>query len=1169
MKLKLYIVYTLSILSFSGNAQNDRYWSGYSSLSDNFSEADNWFGVVNPSSGDNLYFNNTLGFRHFVYSNYSTGSYFNYFISYNGAGGIKLYGDNTYAKKFENYNDENLLELSPNSATPGSREIGNRIDSDLEINPVGNGGILVSCDKISIDNLNGTRGLKVYGTNTLTINGVIFEKNGNGSTLQLLNAATVDLKGNSIFTGLTTVSAGTLKLNASGGALKSGNDVKINGGTLRIMQSQTIGDLTLTAGTLQIDLNVTLTITGTYSSTGGIINNSGTIKFAGGSVTFPGNGIVNNGTANTLAGFEVASSGTVTLNSLLRVTNSITVSSGTLLLGINDLRLNNASLNIATGATFDNGGENQIINETGGVINILGTFITRDTQGFIGTNTAIPSITPTLNPGSTIEYGLNGNQAVQGSRSYFNLTFSNSGTKTLSSAITNSNTITGTVTIKDAAVLDVDNKSFGDSNTNLTMTGTSEFKTAGTGVKPDISKDYSLGIGTKISFTNSGSTTLESIRLAPIYYNIDIIGNSVGTNTATGAIDFQLGGTLTVKSSGILKLSNTTGFSGGTQTSISIINNPTIILDSGSTIEYSGVNQTITPFLPAYSNLTISGTGIKTTIATNINIGNDLIIASAQLTIQPLQTFVIKNNLTVNSGGKLEILDKGSIVMINDLGTVTNNGTTYVHRQTSPFEPNDYTYWSTPIALDPLPTDIETTFTTPLSFPADWHTENSYEFIPANYLDADGDGFDDNHNDWSFVTSMTPSKGYIIMVPYKPFPSPQFTQATVVFSGKVNNGIVENKDIALTPANTPAGVDDSVDDFNLVGNPYPSAISADAFINANINGTGTINKTIDGTLYFWTHKKNLSSTNLGPDAYNYSQDDYVMYNLSGGIGTGGFSTDTDTPKGHIASGQGFFVEAASAGTVTFNNAMRVGLPAIANSQFYKSRSGKSEIVSKDRIWLNLENSLGMFSQQLIGYFDNATLGYDNGYDGLLNDGGNYVNFYSFIDNDTYKIQGRTEYDENDQVRLGYFSAVAGTFNINIDSKEGVFANLSTPVYLEDKLLNVIYDLKQSPYTFNTEKGTFNDRFILRHNNRTLGTNDFETLENQVLVSNKNKQIKVNSAVEIIDKVFVYDLLGRQIYKKDKVNSNELTLTNFNSSQQTLLVKVTLQNGKTVTRKVIY
>jgi hypothetical protein len=50
---------------------------------------------------------------------------------------------------------------------------------------------------------------------------------------------------------------------------------------------------------------------------------------------------------------------------------------------------------------------------------------------------------------------------------------------------------------------------------------------------------------------------------------------------------------------------------------------------------------------------------------------------------------------------------------------------------------------------------------------------------------------------------------------------------------------------------------------------------------------------------------------------------------------------------------------------------------------------------------------------------------------------------------------------------------------------------------------------------------------------------------------------------------IYDLLGRQLFKKEKVNSNELTISSLVSGQQTLLVKVSLQNGKIVTNKIVF
>jgi hypothetical protein len=49
---------------------------------------------------------------------------------------------------------------------------------------------------------------------------------------------------------------------------------------------------------------------------------------------------------------------------------------------------------------------------------------------------------------------------------------------------------------------------------------------------------------------------------------------------------------------------------------------------------------------------------------------------------------------------------------------------------------------------------------------------------------------------------------------------------------------------------------------------------------------------------------------------------------------------------------------------------------------------------------------------------------------------------------------------------------------------------------------------------------------------------------------------------------VYDLLGKLIYKKEKANSQEVQISNLTAKNQVLMVKTTLQNGKTVTDKIV-
>jgi hypothetical protein len=169
------------------------------------------------------------------------------------------------------------------------------------------------------------------------------------------------------------------------------------------------------------------------------------------------------------------------------------------------------------------------------------------------------------------------------------------------------------------------------------------------------------------------------------------------------------------------------------------------------------------------------------------------------------------------------------------------------------------------------------------------------------------------------------------------------------------------------------------------------------------------------------------------------------------------------------------------------------------------------------------------------------------------------------------IQGRAlPFDNTDEVPLGYRTTINGDFTINIDQTDGLLINQS--VYLEDKLTKTVFDLKTGNYTFNTIAGTFNDRFVLRYKDnstaKTLAATTFDSSENKILVSNKNKQIKIDSSVESIDKVSIFDLLGRQIYQKDKVDSNELSIA-LTSIRQTLVVKVMLQNGKAISKKIIF
>ncbi len=510
------------------------------------------------------------------------------------------------------------------------------------------------------------------------------------------------------------------------------------------------------------------------------------------------------------------------------------------------------------------------------------------------------------------------------------------------------------------------------------------------------------------------------------------------------------------------------------------------------------------------------------------------VTGSTIVTIKSGRTLTITNEVTVVGGGSLIFENNASLVQIND--EAINSGVITYKRKTASVLNSDYTYWSSPVANQQL-ANVSSSYASGMFYsyddfaiPEDWKQETN-------------------------TTVMQIGKGYIIRGPQTVSP-PAFYDAS--FVGVPNNG---TKNISIGSAGT----------SNLIGNPYPSAINADLFLAAN-------SSLVEGTIYFWTHKtaiqlaENIVNGTAGSGTYAYTSDDYASYNTTGGVGTGnsinGVEQIANKPTGKIAAAQSFFTTSKASGTVTFNNSMRV---SGNNTQFFKIKNPKektSNTIEKNRVWLNLTNTQGAFKQTLVGYITNATNDFDDRFDGESYDANEFVDFYSVNQDKNLVIQGRAlPFDENDEVPLGFRTTIDGAFTIAIDQVDGLLTNQA--VFIEDKLTNTVFDLKSGNYTFNTTSGTFNDRFVLKYSNKTLGTNTFDSFQKTVLVSNKNKQIKINSFAETIDKVLIYDVLGRQIYQKDKVNSNELAIANLVSSNQTLLVKTILQNGKTVTNKIMY
>ena len=529
--------------------------------------------------------------------------------------------------------------------------------------------------------------------------------------------------------------------------------------------------------------------------------------------------------------------------------------------------------------------------------------------------------------------------------------------------------------------------------------------------------------------------------------------------------------------------------------------------------------------------------------------GCDCTVTSGNVVIATGKVLKLQNELNVN-GGSMTFENNASLLQINN---VANTGTITYKRTATGIKGSDFVYWSSPVANQAIG-----------SFYSGQGPKYSWNTLANN---GNGNGTYTGQGNWANPpATMAPGIGYIVRG------SSSFGMAAhnilSTFTGIPNNGTIP---VTVYRGNyTGAGytgangipVNNLDDNYNLLGNPYPSAIDALKFLDDNKG-------IIEGNVKLWKHgfdpSNGASNPFYGSFAYNYSASDYVTINATG-------ATDKDiTPI--IKSGQAFFVHMLDGPShnklIRFNNSMRTkDGQAFANDAFFRTSNNQdttSETIERNRIWLDLIDANNIAETTLLGYVTSATDAKESAFDAIASS--LPMGIYSLIENENFIIQGRSlPFQTNDQVAIGFNVHAAGNYKIAINTVDGLFLETNQDIYLEDKTTNIIHNLKTSPYSFATTAGTFHDRFVLRYTNETLGQEDFTTIDVKVYAT---ESITVMAGNQIIKSVKVYDLLGRVLGNFTNVNNSTFSSTAIAKTQSALLVEVQLTNGASKTYKVIF
>jgi hypothetical protein len=656
------------------------------------------------------------------------------------------------------------------------------------------------------------------------------------------------------------------------------------------------------------------------------------------------------------------------------------------------------------------------------------------------------------------------------------------------------------------------------------------------GLTTDLELPNTPNVLNNLTINNGNTITLQSNKTVNGDLAITTGVFDIGDKTINRNIS---GGTLSIADSAKLKIGGTNSFP---------TNYTTHGINDNSIVEYAGTSQVIATTNKTndydYGFLELSGSGTKT-LGGVVDVYNDLTINGGNLVVNNGEILRVRDEFK-NISGTATFENNASLVQVNN---VSNTGN-ITYKRIAQQKRLDYVYWSTPVK----------------NFNLSSHPSNGLKYL-WNTTVINSNGTQGNWQPASGI--MNAAKGYIISGPSS-FNNSANQNLEVPFFGEPQNGDVN---ISISRGSytdidydLPNGVEvtNLDDNWNLVGNPYPSSISCRDFLTNN-------SSVLTGALYIWTHSSLPSPSINSPFyqnfTYNYNPFDYIPYNLTGNLaGT--------NPDYFIGAGQGFFVTmvdgTANSSSITFTNNLRNKTYTNATgTDFFRLANPtiSSETTQLNRIWIDILKEGQPGGRTMFGYVTGATMGRDNLFDAITKSD-NTLKVYTVADEDKYVLQGRAvPFDDNDIVPLGIDVIQNGIYTIALAMTDGLFNNNSQDIFLEDKYTNTIHNLRQNPYVFPSNAGSFSDRFLIRYRD-VSNLNSGGNIYNNSITIWTNNSINIKSDLQRLSQVIVYDVLGRKINSTDNIDSNSIEIPKLKRNS-TYILKIILDNGIIVYRKIIF
>jgi hypothetical protein len=480
--------------------------------------------------------------------------------------------------------------------------------------------------------------------------------------------------------------------------------------------------------------------------------------------------------------------------------------------------------------------------------------------------------------------------------------------------------------------------------------------------------------------------------------------------------------------------------------------------------------------------------------------------ADASLTISPKSYLTVNGTLTnsaTNAGLVLQSTSNGTASLIHS--------TTNVPATVNRYLPGASQAWhllSSPMVAQA----ISPAFTADPATSYDFFTWYEQNGVWVNFKN------DDVSPTWSTGNgspNFVAGRGYLVEY--------TGTGLTKLFAGNLNAGLVS---LALT--NTASGV---YAGYNLVGNPYPSAMDW----KATSWDRSSLVKSGGG--YVMSVWNDASSTG------NYGEFNSALLS----------NTGTNEVSQYIPVGQGFMVQAATSGNISSTDDVRVH----ADQAFLKS----TEAVP-NTLRLKVSGNANTYSDEIMIEFGHQTS--EGGAEKMNSFYETAPSLFTVKTDGNYSIDFRGE-PEAVTIPLSFKAGVDGNYTITASQLES-FASTSV-ITLEDLKLAKKQDLTQNPvYNFVSSKNDDGARFLL-HFGGAFGIGENNKVQPITVYAFGNTVYITNTSTTILKgDVFVYNTLGQMLLQQ-KWTGDNLTGINLNASTGYYLVKV-ITDGNAYTETVV-